>query len=141
MAITAKPYLAYFVQLNIGTHSVLSDTFKFALLSNAYTPNLLNDVLFSQISGNEVSGAGYTAGGEALTGVNLDMFGDQGIKITAAALTWAGLSATFRYAVLYNSSKGNNLVGYIDFGEDQVYTAADFTMSFSGGLITLVQAS
>lgn len=140
MAITAKPYLAYLMSLSSGTHNMQTDTLHFALLSSAYAPQILSDSTFAQISGNEVTGAGYTAGGDPVTGVSLDVTPALGIKVVATALTWTGLSATFRYAVLYNTSKSGSLIGLVDFGENQVYTAADFTMTFSTGLLTFEQA-
>lgn len=44
----------------------LSDTIKIALLGAGYTPNLDTHEFFSDVSAQEVSGAGYTAGGATL---------------------------------------------------------------------------
>lgn len=59
-----------------GHISLLSDKLNMALLGNGYTPNLATDAHWSDVSANEITGTGYTAGGEQLT-----------------AVTWASTSA------------------------------------------------
>lgn len=62
----------------------LSDTIKFALLDSGHTPNRNTHEVFSDVSGDEVSGAGYSTGGATL--------GSKTITYTAAnswATTWA----------------------------------------------------
>lgn len=58
----------------------LSDTIKFALLDSGHTPNRNTHEVFSDVSGDEVSGAGYTTGGATL--------GSKTITYTAAN-SWA----------------------------------------------------
>lgn len=64
------------------------DTIKMALFGNGYSPNLSTDNTYSGISGNEISGTGYVAGGAAL--------GSPSITETAAnswGTSWAGTNA------------------------------------------------
>lgn len=58
-------------QLNAwnGHISLLSDKLNMALLGSGYTPNLATDNHWSDISANEITGTGYTAGGQTLTSV------------------------------------------------------------------------
>jgi|ERR1700733_1317548 len=54
-----------------GSFNFASDTLKFMLLTSSYTPSQDNDGVYSDISANEVSGTGYTAGGVTLSGVTV----------------------------------------------------------------------
>jgi hypothetical protein len=55
-----------------------SNTFNLAFVTSSYTPNLAVDNVWSDISTNEASGSGYTAGGQALTSVSVGILGYQG---------------------------------------------------------------
>lgn len=69
----------------------LTDTIKAALLTNSHTPDLDAHEVFSQVSAQEVSGAGYTAGGVAL--------GSKTITYTAANSWGTARANTTAYAV------------------------------------------
>jgi hypothetical protein len=128
VAITGYCYLEFLYELTQATHDISSDTYKVALLTSSYSPDVSTDALWSAISSNEVSsGNGYTTGGETLTlSISKDTANDR-IKITATDTTWATLTKTFRYAVIYRSASGN-LVGYINFGSDQSPSAENYTI-------------
>jgi len=49
-----------------GSVALLTDTIKCALFTSSYTPDIDNDVYFSDISANEVVGTGYTSLGVTL---------------------------------------------------------------------------
>ena len=86
---------------NRGVINLKEDTIKLALVASTYTPDLDAHTIWGDVSANEVAdGDGYTAGGEALTGVTLTRVG----AITtfgADNVTWIELTKTFRYGVLY----------------------------------------
>jgi hypothetical protein len=78
---------------------------------------------------NEVSGTGYSAGGQALTTVAPTSSG------TTAYLdfndeTWTSATITARGALIYNSTQSNKSVAVLDFGSDKTSTAGDFTVVF-----------
>lgn len=97
------------ISLGTGVHS-----FKLALLT-AYTPNVDSHALWADVSAKEVSGAGYTGGGVALTGATLsrDDTADQ-LKFDADDAAWTGLDVgTPSHAVLRDiSATGEPLIGY-----------------------------
>lgn len=103
-----------------------ADTIKIALLGAAYTPNIDTHRVFEDISANEVSGAGYTAGGTAISNgvVTMDAVNDLA-KADADDLTIPAITVTFQYAVLYKDT-GNPatspLIGYWD-NESTISTA------------------
>lgn len=76
---------------------------------------------------NEVSGTGYTAGGEVLTKVAPSLSGSTAL-VTFENITWASASFTARGALIYNSTT-NAAVAVLNFGEDK--TAVNtFTVTF-----------
>ena len=82
-----------------------SDTIKVALLTSAYTPNQDTHDYYDDVSGSEVSGTGYSAGGNTLSSktVTYDTATNV-IVLDAADTTWASSTITARYAVVYDDS-------------------------------------
>lgn len=75
----------------------------------------------------EVTGTGYTAGGETLTKVSPVLSGSTGV-VTFANVTWSSASFTTRGALIYNAST-NAAVVVLNFGEDKT-TTGTFTITF-----------
>jgi len=120
-----------------GTMDMDSDTFKAALLDDGYTIDA-TDVQWSEVSANEVSGTGYTAGGKALTGVTWTQT-DGTLTFDADDVAWTGATFTARYMVIYDDTATNDeMVCVMDFGSNQTVTASTFTYSFhASGIITI----
>lgn len=83
---------------------------------------------------NEVTGAGYTAGGVTLsistpptTGIGSNQIPTAFISFSPAI--WTAASFTARGALIYNSSKSNRAVAVLDFGSDKT-AAPNLTVSF-----------
>ena len=123
-----------------------TDTIKVALLSNAYTPdqdahNYLDDVV-----ANEVSGTGYTAGGNTLANkTNSYNSSTNVITLDADDTTWSSSTITARYAVIYDASPATNatkpLIGYVDFGSDQSSSNGNFTITWDAtGIVRITVA-
>ena len=98
-----------------------NDTFKCMLVTASYSPNLETHTNKSDVT-NEVSGTGYTAGGETLTSVAMTSSSDGTgtIKWDADDVSWANstLSAV-RAGVIYDDTvTDDRLIAYIDFGGD-----------------------
>lgn len=100
-----------------------TQTFKIALYNNSAT---LNAETAAYTTDGEISGTGYTAGGDALTpteGI------DNGVAyVTFADVTWSG-AFTVRGALIYKSGGGNPAVCVLDFGNDKV-SSSSFTVQF-----------
>ena len=104
------------------------------LLDSNYTPDIDNEEWKSDIdlSGFEIAGTGYTAGGALLVGraINRDDVNDWS-EADATDLTWASSTLTARGAVAYKdhgTPATSPVIAYIDFGTDKVSTAGDFTI-------------
>lgn len=118
-----------------GSLNFASDVFKVMLCTSAYAADkdahdFRNDVT------NEVTGTGYTAGGNTVT-VSLsalDTANDRQ-EISLGGTTWPSSTITARYAVYYKSRGGvataDELVAIIDFGSDVATTSGTFTLNAS----------
>jgi hypothetical protein len=121
MAITQTLTTSFKLELLQAVHNFNSDVFKIALYTSA--ANLGADTLV-YTPGGEVTSAGYTAGGQVLTGVIVTAA--SGVAyVTFNNLTWSNVTFTARGALIYNSTKGNKSVAVYNFGTDQTAGALD----------------
>lgn len=117
-----------------------SDTIKVALLTSSYTPNQGTDHVWSDISTNEVSGTGYTAGGATLTSPTIAL-ATHVVTLSGANTSWTTSTITARYAAIYDTTLSNKLLGYVDFGGNVSSTGATFTIAWSGsGIFTITMS-
>jgi len=105
-------------QLLLAVHDFSTDTFKIALYTaNA---NLGDDTTVYTVTG-EITGTGYTAGGNTLTGATVNTSGTTAYVDFADAV-WTPAAFTCRGALIYNASKSNKAVAVLDFGADKTST-------------------
>lgn len=126
----------------------VADTIKVSLHTSSYTPAQDTDD-FHDDATNELSGTGgYTAGGATIGNKTSGYTGGTNVqKLDGDDVTWTGLtpSAAFRYGVIYKdrggASSADELIAYIDFGDDQDPGGSDFVIQFNAnGIITLTAA-
>jgi len=129
MAITQTLCTSFKQELLQGIHDFTAstgDTYKIALFTSAAT---LDASTATYSTSNEVSGTGYTAGGNTLTAVTPTTSGTTAFvdfndtTFTDATITAAG-------ALIYNSTDGDRAVAVLDFGGDKTSTNGDFTIQF-----------
>lgn len=116
-----------------------TDTFRVLLTTSGYTENKDTHDFRDDVT-NEVSGTGYTAGGNTATvTVTLDTVNDR-LDITLGGTTWPTSTITARKAVYYKARGGaasaDELVAVNDFGSDVVTSAGTFTLNASTLRIT-----
>lgn len=123
-------------------------TYKAALLTSGWTPNMATQSLWGDISANEVAnGNGYTTGGNTCTGVAVSQTGGVG-KWTGTVPGWtaSGAGFTARYLAIYAVGTFNGhlnpLLGYfiLDSAPADVATAAGNTLAINtpaNGFFTL----
>lgn len=103
------------------------DTFKLALYDNNAT---FTAATTAYTEDDEVSGTGYTAGGDSLVRVDPTTSGTTAY-VDFGDLTFSDATITARGALIYNSSaSGNPAVVVLDFGGDKASTNGDFTIVF-----------
>jgi len=102
-------------------------TFKIALYTNSAS---FNAATTAYTTSNEVTGTGYTAGGNTLTRVDPTSSGTTALT-DFADTTWSSSTITARGAMIYNdSASGDPAVIILDFGADKTSTNGDFTVVF-----------
>ena len=129
MAITQAMATSFKQELLTGTHDFTNstgDTFKLALYTSSAT---LDATTTAYTTSNEVTGTGYTAGGNTLTNVTPTSSGTTAFT-DFADTTFASATITARGALIYNSSASDAAVVVLDFGADKTSTAGDFTIQF-----------
>lgn len=129
MAISQAMCTSFKVELMQALHNFTNgtgNTFKIALYTSSAT---LGATTTAYSATNEVSGSGYTAGGNTLTNVT-----PTSSSTTAytdfADTTWSTATITARGALIYNSTNADRAVAVLDFGADKSSTAGDFTIVF-----------
>ena len=126
MAITQAMCNSFKTELLGGTHDLDTDVIKIALFTSSAT---LGASTTAYSTSNEVSGTGYTAGGNTLSGATISLSGSTAI-VDFSDTTWSSATITARGALIYNSSKSDKAIAVLDFGSDKSSTNGDFTVVF-----------
>jgi hypothetical protein len=93
-----------------------------------YTANAdLSYATLTYTTSNEISGTGYTAGGNTLTPI-VPASSGQTAYVSFNNVTWTGVSFVCRGALIYNSTT-NAAVAVLDFGNDKT-AGPNFTITF-----------
>jgi hypothetical protein len=129
--------------LNLGKkkYDFTADVFKVALTNTA--PDAVNNEILTDIT--QITAAnGYSAGGQTVPSPACTQTGGVATFVGDAVVFTAsgGSIATFRYAVLYDSTTGF-LIGYYDYGSTVTITTGNtFTVTFNstatGGTVLTV---
>ena len=136
MAITQAMATSFKVDLLNGVHafgttvtrgSTNADTFYIALYTSSAT---LNSTTTAYSATNEVSGTGYSAGGNSLTVSQTPTSTSTTAWLDFADSTWASSTITANGALIYNSTNSNKAVAVLAFGGDKTSTNGDFTIVF-----------
>lgn len=122
--ITAGLTNSFKEQLLLGVHDLETDVLKIAL----YTASaVLGPETTEYTATEEVSGIGYTTGGETLTNVTVSLSQAQGIAyVSFDNPTWNAATFATRGALIYNSSKSNKSIAVLNFGINQTMLSQQF---------------
>lgn len=116
-----------------------TDTLKVALMTSGYTPDKDTNTFVNTF---EITGTGYTAGGATMTGnVVTQEDASDVAKWDAADVEWAASTITARYAVIYNTTRSDAIVGIFDFITDKLSSDGLFALRWNAaGVMTMGQA-
>ena len=129
MAITSAICNSFKQEILVGTHNLTAstgDTFKLALFTSSAT---LGASTTAYSTTNEVSGTGYTAGGNTLTSVTPVLDSSTAV-CDFADTSFTSASFTANGCLIYNSSQSDKAVAVIAFGSDKTVTTGTFTIQF-----------
>jgi len=119
MSIVQGQTTSFKKELYEGIHDLLTDTLKMAL----YTASAdLNQDTTVYSATNEITGTGYSAGGNVVTGATVSSSGTTAY-VNFSNVIWDPASFTARCALLYNSSKANRSIAVLDFGSDKTISS------------------
>ena len=138
MAISQTLATSFKVEILDGIHnfgvgviraSTAADTFKIALYSTLAT---INDTTTVYTTQDEVTGTGYTAGGNTLTisQVPTSTSSETTAWLNFSNSSWTTASFSADGALIYNSTQGNKAVAVLNFGGTKTATAQTFTVTF-----------
>ena len=126
MAILQGLTTSFKQQMVQGQQNLSANTLKMALYTGFATLNLDTTVYSAT---NEITGTGYTAGGETMSGVTISTNADGVVYINFNNVVWTSASFTTRGALIYNTSQSNASVAVLDFGADKTCTNQTFTVT------------
>jgi hypothetical protein len=127
MAIVQTQCTIFKVNLLKGTENFnVGSPYTYKLALYTASANLDADTL-TYTTTNEVSGTGYTAGGEVLA-PTVPTSSSSTAYLSFANVTWSPASFTTRGALIYNSTTGA-AVAVLNFGADKV-ASNSFTITF-----------
>jgi hypothetical protein len=136
MAITQAMATSFKVDLLNGIHAfgttvvraaTTADTFKIALYTSSAT---LDSTTTAYATTNEVSGTGYTAGGNTLTVAQTPTSTSTTAWLDFSDTTWSSSTITANGALIYNDDQSDKAVAVLAFGGDKTSTNGDFTVVF-----------
>ena len=105
-----------------------TQVFKIALFTSSAT---LSAATTAYAATNEVSGTGYSAGGNTLTVSQVPTSTGTTAFLDFADTTWSTATITARGALIYLANGTTNpAVAVLDFGGDKTSTAGNFTIQF-----------
>lgn len=119
---------------NIDWDNNSTTTIKVMLVTSAYAVDIDNHTVISDIL-NEVSGTGYTAGGNALLNraITVDTVNNVA-HYNGDNVTWVSSTITAAFAIVYKDTgtpTTSPLIAYIDFGGNKSSSAGDFTIQWN----------
>ena len=130
MAITQAMCTSFKQALLDGEMDFSSNTaqsYKIALYTSSASLDAATTVYTTS---NEVSGTGYTAGGNTLSISTNPTTGGTTAFLSFATTTWATSTITARGALIYQAGGTNPAVAVLDFGSDKGSSAGDFQITF-----------
>ena len=139
MAVTAAVYNQGLVKMLSG-FDFENNQIKVGILSSSYTPNIDSHEYWDDVSTREVSGTGYTAGGQILAGtsdgidVYKDTINDRATVEEVDDLVWSKLTVnSIRYVVFYHNTGTagtSTLLFYLNLGKTYNLVNQDFSVLF-----------
>lgn len=109
---------------------------KVALLTASAVINQTINDNWGDLVSYEASGTGYTAGGQALSNIQITLdTTNKRVYFKANNVLWENISISFRYVVIYDATPSNNsdkkLIGYADFGSEQTVSGSNLEIQFN----------
>ena len=123
------PY-SFAQELLKGAHDFINNTIKIALYeAGSGAPDSVSSTTYSSGTANQVSGTGYTTGGNTL-GSPVVANQTNVATLTFAQSQWTTATFGAAFGVIYNNSASDKLVVVLDFGGTKSCSNGTFTITF-----------
>lgn len=122
MAISQAMCTSFKVEILDEQHDLIADTIKIALFTSSAS---LGAGTTAYSTSNEISGTGYSAGGETLTSKVVTTSGTTAY-FDCANPTWTSASFTANGALIYNSTNNDKAIAVLAFGGDFTVAGGTF---------------
>ena len=131
MAITTAMCSSFKRDLLKGFHDFVDDTFNIALFTSSAS---LDATTTDYSTTNEVTGTGYSAGGQALDNPSVTLSGTTAF-VDFNDETWTSATITANGALIYNTTTDGgtgttDAIAVLAFGGDKTSTNGDFVVQF-----------
>jgi len=126
MAISQALCTVFKQDLMDAGQDLTSATLKIALYTSSAT---LDGTTTAYSTSDEVTGTGYTAGGETLTNVVVATDGTTAY-LDCDNVSWSSATITARGALIYNNSNSNSAICVLDFTTDKSSSNGTFEIQF-----------
>ena len=119
-----------------------TNTIKVMLLTSSHSQDQDAHEFIDDVSANEVSGAGYTAGGATIgsPAVTQDNTDNEGV-FDGADVTWSASTITASYAAIYKDTgtpATSPIIAILDFSTDKSSSAGNFVIQWNAeGIVNL----
>jgi hypothetical protein len=113
-------------ELYQGIHNLVTDSIYIALFDAEAD---LTESTTVYTTTNEITGPGYTAGGNLLLNATINTAGRTAF-VSFNNTSWPASTFTCRAALIYNATKGNKAIAVLDFGADKTVTNSTLTITF-----------
>lgn len=138
MAETNVQYAKFYLSLASKLVNLTSDTWKFMLLTNGYTPDTsgTGHQFKSDLGAHEITGTGYSAGGITLAGLALTWDGTNGrwLWTTTTTPQWTGASFSAYYGAVVDTTPSTDatrpVATLINFGGAKSPSDGTFTVNW-----------
>jgi len=122
MSISQAMCTSFKVELLDEQHDLLADTLKIALFTSSAS---LGAGTTAYSTSNEISGTGYTAGGETLTNKAVTTTGTTA-HFDCDNPTWTSATFTANGALIYNDTNADKAIAVLAFGGDFTVAGGTF---------------
>ena len=131
MAISQTLTTSFKAQLFEGIHDLLTDDIYIALYTALAD---LDENTTEYTTDQEITGTGYSPGGQLMLGVTVSSYGNTAY-VNFANVNWDPAAFTCYGALIYNASKGNKSIAVLNFGGGKTCTTS-FTIPMPANTYT-----
>ncbi len=123
-----------------GIVAWINNSIQVVLLDSNYTPDIMADIEYADISTYVVSGSQRTLTGRSIVIDDTDPI----VYLNANYYELQGVTMTARYAAIYNGTEIGGmyrLIGLIDFEADKAVANGNFRITWDDGCVLKLNAS